>query len=249
MNGLMLRQPGSSWLRRGLAAVVVLLVLGVPSMVRADQLTTTGMGPYLQGTVMYNGSPVDGTNGVLAGVIMGSLNGGPSFPMFCVDLYGVVSTSGTSYDVSVLKTTSLSSVWDPSYPTLPTTPPPSRTIAISQTQAAEIAYLTNTYAWTGDAEKAAAAQTAIWELAYGSTVAFLPGGSDSPDFDKLVCHMLWKAEHYADSSVAVYLERNTTGTDGQDMVSPVPEPPSVLLLTLGLVGAFGVYYRRPARKV
>jgi hypothetical protein len=178
-------------------------------------------------------APVSGSAG--AGGIATTLNGGPSFVTFCVDLYDHIGfTSYTGY----------------------TLVPPFGHAFTNPNAYADLGRLFTAYGSvnTASATNSAAFQVAVWEIAYetAGTYSLTSGNAQfGGDAGALSQASTWLGSLGSANSVNInVLEGHSiTPTARQDMVfsTPVPEPDTYALMLAGLAG-MGFLARRRMRQ-
>jgi len=172
------------------------------------------------------------SEGVYAGGFSTVLNGGPSFTSYCVDVYQTINFGAAPY---------------PEY-----TPVGSSHAFANSNAYADLSKLFATAGVISDAVHEAAFQIAVWEIAYETSGTYdLSHGSAS------------FTGGTADSSGALTLASNwlaALGNNGagpgisvldssahQDLIyAPIPEPSTVVLMAMGLLGIAVVAKRRAA---
>lgn len=208
-------------------SLAALAVAGI-TQAHADSVAFSG---FAHGSESVNFS-LTAPNAVLsgggsAGGFLASLNGGPSFETYCVDLYQHIGFGETYTDYTAPNTTHI----------------------FANTHA--YADLGRLYATAGpitDSVHEAAFQIAVWEIAYETTgiyglasgsATFSGGSADSSGALALASGWLSSLTNGAHPGIAV-LE----SSGHQDMIyAPVPEPESYALL-LGGLAAIGFVARR-----
>ncbi len=199
-----------------------LCALGATTAAHADAVTFTG---YAHGSesVTYTVPNATGTAG--AGGFLTSLNGGPSFTSYCVDLYQTIGFNAPYSDYSVAAP---------------------GTHAFANTHAyADLGRLYATAGVIGNALQEAAFQVAVWEIAY-ETGAYGLGNGDarfsSTNADVITLASGWLTQlgnHGAGPAISV-LE----SPGQQDVIyAPVPEPSEIMLMVTGLI-AMGAFAKR-----
>jgi len=198
-----------------------LLVIGlgvVSALSMGANLTFIGLqgGKYTDLHIKYNGN----NKHVYAGTMSGSLDSGPAFDMYCVDLDHVVG-GGDNYEVDVL---------DESFLT-------------NGSLAGTLFNLFNSGVDSSD--KGAALQLSIWDAVVDGGDGFAAGNLLE---DGISSSILTIANGYLASALstsgsedAIYLRAQSHPYDrNQNMITgePVPEPASMAVLALGIAGAF-----------
>jgi hypothetical protein len=239
------------------AAAIGLLGLLAPSSARADliePITYKGNGAGLQLDVTFNGNNL-GTGNV--GQYVMSLNGGPNFNTFCVDLYHTMPFTGTpgqtngtyTYNVSVGNT----------IPSNFQGAPLGNYMAflvntyVNNPAAASLYLSTHGLTPPNTSTAEAAVQLAVWKLEYdlGNVNGTNVQWSGGPSSDQ-VNAFIQQAESLGGSSVtSAFIEQDNNGqsmASGTGTPPAVPEPASFVLLGMGLCG-FGAYRWRTCSRL
>jgi hypothetical protein len=165
-----------------------------------------------------------------AGGLLASLNGGPSFETYCVDLYQHIGFGTTYIDYTA----------------------PNTTHSFANSHAyADLGRLFATAGPIADAVHEAAFQIAVWEIAYettgsyslaGGSATFSGGTANSSGALALASGWLSHLTNGAHPGISVI-----ESPEHQDMIfAPVPEPESYALLAAGLAVIAFVAKRRAA---
>jgi hypothetical protein len=209
--------------------LVAALALAGAFQAHADNVSFSGFAHGSQ-TVNYSltapNSVVSGSGS--AGGFLTSLNGGPSFETYCVDLYQHISFGTTYSDYTA----------------------PNTTHVFTNTHAyADLGRLYATAGPIADSVHEAAFQIAVWEIAYETTGAYsLAGGSatfaggSAATSGALALASTWLTtlSNGAHPGIAALDSR-----EHQDVIfAPVPEPESYALLAAGLAVVGFVAKRR-----
>jgi len=214
--------------KTAVSVAAALCALAAATTAQADTVAFSG---YAHGsqtvtfTVPAQSGPGTASNTVGAGGFSTTLNGGPSFTSYCVDLYQSIGFGSTYTDYTVAA-------------------PGAHAFANSNAYA-DLGRLFATAGVIGDALHEAAFQVAVWEIAYetgasynlGSGVAFFTA---SADVINLASSFLANLGTGSSRPIGVLESRGQ-----QDVIfAPVPEPSEIALMLTGLVAIAGVARRR-----
>lgn len=201
---------------------------GATTAVQADAVTFPGYAHGSQNVTFTvpNATHTGNTAGTAgAGGFLTSLNGGPSFTSYCVDLYQYIGFNTAYIDYSVAA--------------------PGAHVFANSNAYTDLGRLYATAGVIGDALHEAAFQLAVWEIAYETTGGYNVGSgsaffSTSDGVRDLASTWLSQlGNHGAGPSIGV-LE----SAGHQDVIyAPVPEPSEIMLMVTGLI-AMGAFAKR-----
>jgi hypothetical protein len=214
-----------------LARVAAACALGVTLQARADNVDFTG---FVHGSESVNFSitgPSPTSGSASAGGFATTLNGGPSFETYCVDLYQHINFS------------------DPAYPEY--TAPGTTHVFANSNAYTDLGRLYATAGVVNNSVTEAAFQIAVWEIAYetsgsyslsGGNATFSGGSAASSGALTLASSWLSSLTGGAHPSIAVI-----ESSEHQDVIyAPVPEPETYALFLGGLAAVGFVARRRRA---
>jgi PEP-CTERM motif len=173
------------------------------------------------------------TSFTAAGGFEASLNGGPSFTTYCIDLYQAIQFGTPIADYAVV---------------------PGAAHAFDNANAnIDIGRLYSAAHAVNDSTAQAAFQIAIWELTYETSGAYDLGsgaisfsGGTADSTGALAMAGAWLSTLPSASTFSVVTLESATGQD-QVFATPVPEPSTYALMAGGLLG-MGMMVRRRARR-
>ena len=171
-----------------------------------------------------------------AGGFLTSLNGGPSFTTYCIDLYHTINMGPTYNDYSIVSGASYAFA----------TPNPANTSANDN-----IGKLFAAGHTVNSAQTEAAFQLAIWELTYETTGSFSVLSGDakfSGNSTTLSLAQSWLDGLGAVSSASALSVLSSPTHQDVVYTTPVPEPETYALMLAGLMGISFVAKRRQAKR-
>jgi hypothetical protein len=214
-------------LAKNLLAAAVATAFAAPALAdNVDFLDYANGSATINYTLDYANNALDKSGSTNAGGFLTSVNGGPSFVSWCLDLYQTINFA------------------DPAYPGYTLLSPPGASFFTFNTDAYSAIgrFLAENHAVT-DATSSAAFQVALWELMYETSGTYSLGGgtaSFTGDAAALGLAQGWiNVLDAASTPFAVYQSQ----THQDILVTPVPEPETYALMAAGL-GALGWVSRR-----
>lgn len=205
-----------------------LCALGATTAANADAVTFSGYAHGSQNvtfTVPNAANTGNATGTAGAGGFLTSLNGGPSFTSYCVDLYQNISFNTPYSDYSIAA--------------------PGAHVFANSNAYTDLGRLYATAGMIGDALQEAAFQLSVWEIAYETSGAYNVGSGvasfvTSTGVRDLASTWLSQLGNHGNGPTIGVLESRGQ----QDMIyAPIPEPSEIMLMVTGLI-AMGAFAKR-----
>ena len=210
--------------------LLALALAAVASQAMADTVTFPGFAHGSQTvTATLSGPNPALTRATSAGGFLTSLNGGPTFESYCVDLYQSIAF-GTLYS---------------DY-----TPPGTTHVFTNSNAYVDLGRLYANVGPVSDALHEAAFQIAVWEIAYEANSSYdlsagaaTFSGGTAASSGALTLASTWLAGLGSGSGLGIQVLESP---GHQDVIIAVPEPSTYLLMVMGLLGMTFVARRRGA---